>query len=105
MDPVSLFKKGIKHDPSIFPILKDEKQADDWKPSMMLNADAQDVANVLDPTYSPSTAAEQALFAKQQKYFMAILIIHCGLTRAKPLFINILLRVMLRKSLMTCASI
>jgi hypothetical protein len=53
-------------------ILKDEKQADDWKCSMMLNADAQDIANVLYPTYSPSTAEEQALFAEQQKYFMAI---------------------------------
>jgi hypothetical protein len=72
MDPVSLLKMGIKCDPSIFPILKDKKQANDWKLSMMLNADAQDIANVLDPTCSPSTAEEQALFAKQQKYFMAI---------------------------------
>jgi hypothetical protein len=72
MDPVSLLKMGIKHDPSIFPILKDKKQADDWKCSTMLNADAQDIANVLDPTCSPSTAEEQALFAKQQKHFMAI---------------------------------
>jgi hypothetical protein len=31
MDPVSPFKKGIKHDPNTFPILKDKKQADDWK--------------------------------------------------------------------------
>jgi hypothetical protein len=38
---------------------------------MMLNAD-QDIANVLDPTYSPFTAEEHALFAEQQKYFMAI---------------------------------
>jgi hypothetical protein len=55
-DPVADFKKGIKRDPSQFPILKEDKQWDNWNRTTNAQGRAQDIAEVLDPTYKPITA-------------------------------------------------
>jgi hypothetical protein len=72
-DPVQDFKKGIKRDPSNFTSLKDEKQWDNWKRTMLAQATAQDVAEVLDPTYAPTSIDDTRLFAEKQKYMYAVL--------------------------------
>lgn len=71
--PADLFRKGIKRDPLAFPTLKDERFNDTWHRSFANQARAQNVMNILDSTYVPSTAEEIELFDEQQKYVYAIL--------------------------------
>ena len=71
--PVEQFKRGIKRDPSLFPALKDECNKDNWHRQMMNQARAQDVHDVLDHTYTPSTADDTALFQEKQKFVYAVL--------------------------------
>jgi hypothetical protein len=66
------FRKGIKRDQTLFPILKDEKDWDDWQRKTRAQATAQCVEVVLDPTYKPLSQDERALFAEQQKYMVAV---------------------------------
>jgi len=71
-DPLTEFKKGIKRDPSLFPILKDEKQWDTWRHSTVALACAQDMVEVLNPAYHPSDAEQTLLFTEKQKYMYAV---------------------------------
>jgi hypothetical protein len=73
-DPVTDFKRGIKRDPSLYPVLKDIKQWDDWQRTTIAQSQAQDVAEVLDPTYIPVTPEEKALFKEKQKYWFAVFV-------------------------------
>ena len=50
-----------------------EKQWDNWKCTMLTQVTAQDVADVLDPSYTLTTLNEMRLFVKKQKYMYAIL--------------------------------
>jgi hypothetical protein len=50
-----MFRRAIKKDPSLFPVLKDNKYHDVWNRSFNTQAVAQDVADVLDETYVPTT--------------------------------------------------
>ena len=71
-DPVRDFKRGIKRDPSLFPILKDAKQWDPWYIDTKAQARAQDVEEVLDDTYVPSKPEDKAVFDHKQKYMYAV---------------------------------
>lgn len=71
--PAELFRRGIKRDPSLFPTLKDEKFNDNWHRSFANQARAQDVSEVLDANYQPSTQEEIDLFAEKQKFLYAVL--------------------------------
>ena len=71
--PAELFRRGIKRDPSLFPVLKEEKFNDTWHRSFVNQARAQDVIQVLDKAYVPSTAEDKDLFDEKQKYVYAIL--------------------------------
>ena len=55
------FRRGIKRDQSLFPILKEERDWDDWQRRLRTQATAQGVENVLDPYYTPAPP-EYALF-------------------------------------------
>ena len=70
--PVTEFKKGIKHDPSLFPVLQDQKQWDEFCHSTIGQAAAQDVSDVLDHVYVPGTVDEINLFKEKQKYMYAV---------------------------------
>jgi hypothetical protein len=70
---VESFKRGIKRDPTLFPTLKDEKLNDVWHRSFATQARAQDVAEILNPNYVPSTPEEQELFQLKQLYMFAVL--------------------------------
>jgi hypothetical protein len=71
--PANLFRRGIKRDPSLFPVLKEEKFNDTWHRSFINQARAQDVIQVLDKAYVPPTAEDKELFDEKQKYVYAIL--------------------------------
>ena len=68
-----LFKRGIKRDSNIFPTLKDEKQNDLWHRSFATQARAQDVSEVLNPSYVPPTTEDRDLFTEKQKFLYAVL--------------------------------
>jgi hypothetical protein len=70
--PADLFRKGIKRDPTLFPKLKDEKHNDTWHRALLTQARAQDVDQVLDPAYSPSTQEDIDLFEWKKKYMYAV---------------------------------
>ena len=65
-------KKGIKRDQDKFPTLKRDAGWKVWNNLFVTQANAQDVGNVLDPTYQPSNPTERALFAEQQKFMLAV---------------------------------
>ena len=71
--PTQLFKRNIKRDPSLFPTLKDERFNDNWHRSFVTQARAQDVMDVLNPQYKPSTQDDKELFDEKQKYVFSIL--------------------------------
>jgi hypothetical protein len=68
-----MFKKGIKRDPSVYLTLKDELWNDSWNRSFSNQARAQDVDEVLDPKYLPTTSEQYELFQEKKKYLFAIL--------------------------------
>jgi hypothetical protein len=66
--PVSLFHRAIKKDPALFLTLKDDRYHDVWHCSFKTQAVAQDVAEVLDEKYVPSTADDIAVFHEKKKF-------------------------------------
>ena len=71
--PADIFCRGIKKDATLFPILKDEKFNDSWHRSFVNQARAQDLSEILDPTYKPKSPSEEELFTEKQKFVYAIL--------------------------------
>jgi Reverse transcriptase (RNA-dependent DNA polymerase) len=71
--PADIFRRGIKKDATLFPVLKDEKFNDSWHRSFVNQARAQDLSEVLDPTYKPKSSSEEELFNEKQKFVYAIL--------------------------------
>ena len=67
------FKKYIKRDQALFPTLKDEKYQDGWHRSFVNQCRAQDLEEITDPNWTPSTPEEQAIFEYKQKFVYAIL--------------------------------
>ena len=71
--PAQSFKKGIRRDPSAFPVLKQQKYYQSWKRTFVGQAHAQDVANVVaKPLYQPPDAQAAELFALQQDFMYAV---------------------------------
>jgi hypothetical protein len=71
-DRVFEFKKGIKQDPASFTVMKDSKQWDSVHRTLKAQMCYQDVDNILDPCYQPTTAEDIALFAEKQKYMYSV---------------------------------
>jgi len=66
------FCHGIKRDITHFTPLKDDGAWDNWERATTAQARAQDVADVLNPAYTPGNAEEAALFEEKQKYMFAV---------------------------------
>ena len=66
------FKKSVKRDVSQFIVLKDKKQFKSWHQNLLATAAAQDVEDVLNPTYMPSNDEEMELFIEKQKYMYLV---------------------------------
>ena len=58
--PTDLFKRGIKRDPSLFPVMKQDSQFRQWKLHTISLVKAQDCTEVVDTDYIPRTPDEQA---------------------------------------------
>jgi len=71
-DVVAEFKKSIKRDPSVYMKLKDIRQWDQYSHSTKAHARAQDISQVLDAKYTPSTADDISLFAEKQAYMYSV---------------------------------
>jgi hypothetical protein len=71
-DVISDFKKTIKCDSSVFMVYKDEKQWDTWQHSTLAQARPQDVAEVLDSAFTPTTPDEIALCNEKKKFMYAV---------------------------------
>ena len=65
---VDQFMKGIKRDASIFPVLKEEKQFDDWHGDFITITESQGLEEVLDDSYIPKTAENVELFNTKQMF-------------------------------------
>ena len=70
--PSEVFKKGIKRDPTLFSVLKGNKDWDSWKRNLVATARAQDVEEVLQPNYTPVSAEDTELFDEKQKYMYSV---------------------------------
>jgi hypothetical protein len=69
---LATFKKGIKLDAALYPILSQDTQWDLWNHSVVSLAHAQSVKQVLDNKYIPVLPDEVALFSKKNKYLYAV---------------------------------
>src|SRR5687767_10007925 len=72
IDLVKEFKRGIKRDALQFSLLKDDAAWDNWNRSTVAQARAQDIAEVLDPTYAPVAIEDIQLFEEKQKFMYAV---------------------------------
>ena len=71
--PLDNFKKGIKRDAAaVYPILSDMKNWDSWRRSFTARVKAQDVYDVLHPSYVPNDAEEQELFDAKQAFMFSV---------------------------------
>jgi len=73
-NPVDAFKKGIKHEASQYPVLKDVHFFDKFEMEFMTLAHVHDIEEVFDTKYMPSTQAETDLFDEKQKLPMLVLV-------------------------------
>ena len=71
--PADHFRRGIKRDPSLFPVLKDEAQNDHWHRSFVNQVRAQGLSDILNPHYVPNSTEDRDLFDEMQKYMYAVL--------------------------------
>jgi len=71
-DPLKEFKKGIKHDPTQFPMLSDFKNWDSFFHLFMIEAKAQGLNNAIDPAYHPRTDEDKALFECQNEFMLLV---------------------------------
>ncbi len=73
MTAADAFRRGIKRDPTLFPSLKNESYNDSWHRSFVTQARAQNVSDVLDDQYTPTSEEDKDLFDEKQKYMYAVL--------------------------------
>ncbi|KAG7358364.1 hypothetical protein IV203_014952 [Nitzschia inconspicua] len=71
-DPVEHFKRGIKRDVTQSRSLKDDALWDSWNAHTLATAQAQGVAEVLDPAYVPPPT-EVGLFQQKKLYMYSVL--------------------------------
>jgi hypothetical protein len=71
-DPLADFRRGTRRDPNAFIPLKEDKQWDSWQRSTIAQARAQDLSDVLDPLFVPTTPDDIELFIERQKFMYAV---------------------------------
>ena len=70
---VDQFKKGIKRDASVFPVLKEGRQFDDWQGDFVTIAESQGLEEIIDVNYRPLTTDGNDLFNEKQKFMYSVL--------------------------------
>jgi hypothetical protein len=71
-DPLSEFKKGMRRDATLFPILKDKKQWDVYQLATKAQARAPNLSDVLDDTYVPTAPIDIQLFKLKQEFMYSV---------------------------------
>ena len=71
-DPLSEFRRTIRRDANSFIPFKEDKQWDSWQRSTVAQARAQDLSDVLDKYYHPTTPEAVELFQEKQKFLYAV---------------------------------
>lgn len=69
---LDLFKRSIKCDATLFPMLKEDKNWDAWNRSVQALACTQDVSEVLDSNYIPEDDNNKLLFDHKQSYLYSV---------------------------------
>jgi hypothetical protein len=82
-----MFRRAIKKDPSLFPVLKDDKYHDVWNHSFNTQAVAKDVADVLDEMYVPTTVDDMHFSLRSKSLYMLFLKVKSGPIAEKPLLV------------------
>jgi hypothetical protein len=72
--PAELFRKGIKRDAAVYPVLKQDSQFDTWNRATLAYAKAQDCSNVFDPSYIPLGRDNVDLFELQNGFIYSIFV-------------------------------
>ena len=73
VDLVAEFKKGIKRDASLYPVLKDNRHWNNWQRAVLAQAHAHDIQEVFDVNYVPKNEEERNLFDEKNKFAYAML--------------------------------
>jgi hypothetical protein len=71
-DPLAEYRRNIRRDANAFIPLKEDKQWDSWQRSTIAQARAQDLSDILDPTFAATTPEAVELFVEKQKFFYAV---------------------------------
>ena len=66
------FKKGIKRDPNLFPVLTRESGWDNFHQSLIIEAKAQDLEDVINPSFTPKSDDESKPFNEKQKFMCSV---------------------------------
>jgi hypothetical protein len=69
---LATFKKGIKRNAALYPVLTQDTEWDSWNHSVVSLARAQSAEQVLDNKYVPSLPDEIALFSEKNKYHFSV---------------------------------
>lgn len=72
IDPVCEFKKGIKRDPTLFPILTHDTAWHSFNQDLIIEAKAQAVEEILQPNYVPKDLDDKLLFREKQKFMTSV---------------------------------
>ncbi|MFM8622458.1 MAG: hypothetical protein ACKOB3_03670, partial [Holophagaceae bacterium] len=71
---IEAFRKTIRRDPSHFATFTDRAKWAEWQLSFEATARAQDLADVINPSYVPSTAEERTVFDAKQQYVFSVFV-------------------------------
>ena len=75
--------KGTKRDMTLFPILKDAAKWDSFEREFEAVARSQNLQNVLDDNYTPTTLDESKLFEEMNAYLYAVFVKNLNLMMDK----------------------
>ena len=66
------FRKGIKRDKSQYPVLREDKQWDNWHRSALATARSHGCDQIFDPAFKPNTPEEIGIFDEKQKFMYSV---------------------------------
>ena len=72
--PIDTFNRGVKRDPSAFPVLQQDSQYDTWHRATVATAKAQNCGNIVDVNYTPIGPSEIDLFELQKTYMYSVFV-------------------------------
>lgn len=82
---VEAFRKTIRRDPSQFSTFSDKRLWASWRLGFEATARAQDLNELINPTYKPSNPDEKAVFEAKQQYLYAVFVQHLLTDEGKTL--------------------